>query len=185
MPTYKVAELASRYVKVVMTGDGSDELFGGYDKYTAYLEKYGNNFDVVTYINDISVFTPQLKQSLFNNFSKFDTDVYFPIKSLLERANKSDTLTKLLLIDQEFLLQGNNLVKPDRMGMGNSIEARMPFLDYRVIDYAAGIPARLKINNKETKYILKKTFQNILPSEILYTPKECLLFLSVSGLKRN
>lgn len=171
LPTYKVAELASRYVKVVMTGDGSDELFGGYDKYTAYLEKYGNNFDVVTYINDISVFTPQLKQSLFNNFSKFDTDVYFPIKTLLERTNKSDTLTKLLLIDQEFLLQGNNLVKPDRMGMGNSIEARMPFLDYRVIDYAAGIPAKLKINNKETKYILKKTFENILPSEILYTPK--------------
>lgn len=171
LPTYKVSELAHKYVKVVMTGDGSDEIFAGYDKYFSYLNKFGEEFNVATYINDISVFSYELKRNLFNNFSDFDTDVYLPAKNILERANDSDVLTKMLLIDQNLLLQGNNLVKPDRMGMGNSIEARMPFLDYRVIEYAARIPSNLKINNGETKYILKKTFEKILPHKILYTPK--------------
>ena len=72
----------------------------------------------------------------------------------------------------KLLLDGNNLVKPDRMGMGNSMEARMPMLDYRLVEYIAKIPSEYKIHHGETKYILKKLAEKILPYDIVYRKKQ-------------
>ncbi|MCL1479008.1 MAG: asparagine synthase C-terminal domain-containing protein [Marinobacter sp.] len=57
------------------------------------------------------------------------------------------------------------------MSMANSLETRAPLLDYRVVEYAAQIPAALKLHGKEKKYILKKTFERMLPEDVLYRKK--------------
>jgi asparagine synthase (glutamine-hydrolysing) len=57
------------------------------------------------------------------------------------------------------------------MSMANSLETRAPLLDYRVVEYAAQIPSAVKLNGKEKKYILKKTFERMLPEDILYRKK--------------
>lgn len=170
LPTFKVAELAHQYVKVVMTGDGSDELFAGYDKYKNYMSKY-STFGISEYLENNAVFTTDLKQKILVDKEKFDADIEEPIKNALSGMNNIDLLSKLLILDQKLLLNGNNLVKPDRMGMGNSIEARMPFLDHRVIEYASKIPSELKIKGNISKYILKRAFEKYLPQDILYTKK--------------
>jgi asparagine synthase (glutamine-hydrolysing) len=64
------------------------------------------------------------------------------------------------------------MVKVDRMSMAASLEARAPFLDYRVVEYAATIPSALKIRGTQTKYILKKAMAPLLPPEIINRGKE-------------
>jgi asparagine synthetase B (glutamine-hydrolysing) len=64
------------------------------------------------------------------------------------------------------------LVKEDRASMAVTLEARVPLLDHELAEFAAGIPSHFKIRRGETKYILKKTYENILPKEILYRPKQ-------------
>ena len=59
----------------------------------------------------------------------------------------------------------------DRMAMGNSVEIRVPYLDHRIIEYMAGVPSRYKIRGLNEKYLLKKVFLDLLPSEIIYRNK--------------
>lgn len=86
-------------------------------------------------------------------------------------AQADDHLSRILYTDIKTYLPGDILVKVDRMSMANSLETRAPLLDYRVVEYAASIPAALKLNGKEKKYILKHTFEPLLPHGILYRKK--------------
>ena len=70
------------------------------------------------------------------------------------------------------LLPGNNLVKPDRMGMALSLEARTPFLDYRVMELAFKMPGSLKIKNNQTKYIYKKAVRNLIGDKLTFRKKQ-------------
>jgi asparagine synthase (glutamine-hydrolysing) len=70
------------------------------------------------------------------------------------------------------LLPGNNLTKPDRMGMAASLEARTPYLDYRMVEFAMTIPGNLKLRNGETKYILKRALRRILGDDVLGRRKQ-------------
>ena len=64
------------------------------------------------------------------------------------------------------------MVKVDRMSMAVSLEARAPFLDYRLVEFCASLPPHLRLNGKRSKYILKEAFRGILPDEILDRRKE-------------
>ncbi len=86
-------------------------------------------------------------------------------------APAGDHLSRILYTDIHTYLPGDILVKVDRMSMANSLETRAPLLDYRVVEYAASIPAALKLRGKEKKYILKETFSGLLTDEILYRRK--------------
>lgn len=77
----------------------------------------------------------------------------------------------VLYADMKLVLEGDMLVKVDRMSMANSLEVRSPFLDYRLIDYAFQLPADFKNNGKVSKIILKDTFRDILPEEIYHRGK--------------
>jgi asparagine synthase (glutamine-hydrolysing) len=72
----------------------------------------------------------------------------------------------------QYLLSGNNLVKPDRMGMAVSLEARTPFLDYRMMELAFKMPGSLKLKNGETKYIMKKAVSPLIGSDLAYRKKQ-------------
>lgn len=90
---------------------------------------------------------------------------------LYQAADTDNHLSKILYTDIKTYLPGDILVKVDRMSMANSLETRAPILDYRVVEYAATIPANLKLKDKESKYILKKTMERLLTDETLYRKK--------------
>lgn len=86
-------------------------------------------------------------------------------------APAEDHLSRILYADLKTYLPGDILVKVDRMSMANSLETRAPLLDYRVVEYAASIPAALKLRGKEGKSVLKSSFRQLLPEDILYRKK--------------
>jgi asparagine synthase (glutamine-hydrolysing) len=87
------------------------------------------------------------------------------------RLQGADFLTRMLYTDIKSYLPGDILVKVDRMSMAHSLEVRAPLLDYRVVEFAATLPARLKIRGGEKKLLLKKAFSTELPGPILYRRK--------------
>jgi len=164
LPTFKVSEIAKNKVTVVLTGDGGDELFGGYEK---YIDKTNN--DLKTYFKNITIFDDEEKTNIANlnhsnSFNFFNT--------IAKEVNHQDHLNKKLYLDMKTLLPGNNLVKPDRMGMALSLEARTPFLDYRVMELAFKMPGSLKIKNNETKYIYKKAVRNLIGDKLTFRKKQ-------------
>ena len=145
MPTLRVSELAAKHVKVVLTGDGGDELFAGYDKYAAFFARP----DAQTlpaaayqrqYFDSISLFSPAAKLALYQPTVRdqlADIDSFEQAaQPWFDESQHFDRVNQALYLDMQLLLSGNNLVKPDRMGMAVSIEARTPFLDYRIMEFA-------------------------------------------------
>ncbi|EJD6048917.1 asparagine synthase (glutamine-hydrolyzing) [Providencia rettgeri] len=180
MPTYKVAQLASEHVKMVLTGDGADELFAGYDKYLNYFNQ--NNEKELTseefiqsYSSNISLFKESELKQLFapHVFDKTPKNALSTrVKDLIASVPHMDRINQALYIDTMLLLSGNNLVKPDRMGMASSIENRAPFLDYRIIEFAFGLPGNVKLHNNETKYIYKKAVEPLIGKNLTYRKKQ-------------
>lgn len=178
LPTYKVAELASKKVKVVLTGDGADELFAGYDKYKEFFSREINYSDTEfynSYIVSISLFTESEKEQLFSRKLK-DLLNGYDFRDDLDRyfieSNEMDRVNQALYLDTKLLLSGNNLVKPDRTGMAVSIENRAPFLDYRLIELAFSMPGGLKLKGGETKYIYKKAVSPLIGCDLAYRKKQ-------------
>ncbi len=88
-----------------------------------------------------------------------------------DRVQNVDPIGKLLYVNTKTYLPGDLLVKTDRMSMANSLEARCPFLDQQLVEFAAQIPTDLKLRGLTKKYILKKALQEIVPREILHRKK--------------
>ncbi|HKL21855.1 MAG TPA: asparagine synthase-related protein, partial [Tichowtungia sp.] len=86
-------------------------------------------------------------------------------------APAEDHLSRILYTDIKTYLPGDILVKVDRMSMANSLETRAPLLDYRVVEYAASIPAALKLRGKDGKAVFKSSLRRLLPDDILYRKK--------------
>lgn len=180
MPTYRVSQLAVEHVKMVLTGDGADELFAGYDKYKNFFnEEVLNDFNNETfqqkYHENISLFSDNEKCKMYTKdfMKKLGDPSSFEItKELFYKSKEMDRINQALYIDTMLLLPGNNLVKPDRMGMAVSLEARTPFLDYRMVEFSFGMPGHLKLRNAETKYIYKKAVTPLLGKELVYRKKQ-------------
>ncbi len=88
------------------------------------------------------------------------------------RHEKSDYLRRMAYIELQHRLPELLLMRVDKMAMAASVEARVPFLDHRLVEYAMNVPGRLKIRNGTTKYILKKAVEGILPPEIIHRKKK-------------
>ncbi len=114
------------------------------------------------------------KQVLFDNWWDHDTELADPA---LEHTQKflqgytGDRLNRILYSDLKDSLPGDMLNKVDWMSMRNSLEVRVPFLDHRVVDLAFSMPGKLKLHRGKTKYILKETFKDILPTSLYNRPK--------------
>jgi len=102
-------------------------------------------------------------------------DPYAHVRHFFKTAPSRDPLDQQEFVDIHTYLVDDILVKVDRMSMATSLEARVPFLDYRVVEFSATIPSQLKLaglSHQKTKYILKKSMENVLPQEIIYRGKE-------------
>jgi asparagine synthase (glutamine-hydrolysing) len=210
LPLYFVSKLASRHVKVVLTGEGSDELLAGYGKYrTTMLNlRLGRAYHQLApqslrlaikkiiaamsdgsplkrklvrsflslapdieeiYFDNFSVFSSRLQASLFTEESRERMQQNQPYKISLEHLKDSDAealLDKLLATDLKTYLH-ELLMKQDQMSMAASIESRVPFLDHKLVEFAARLPVRMKLRGLTTKYILRQAMRNRLPQEIL------------------
>jgi len=180
LPTYRVAQLAAKHVKVVLTGDGGDELFAGYDKYATFFSQANveslepKEFQQV-YYQHMTLFDEAEKKKLYHQSFAHQLqgiDSYSIVQPWFDRVQGMDCINQTLFLDCMLLLPGNNLVKPDRMGMAVSLEARTPFLDYRVVDLAFRMPGRMKLHDGVTKYILKKTVLPLIGHQLTYRKKQ-------------
>jgi|UPI000786D2DD asparagine synthase (glutamine-hydrolysing) len=121
-----------------------------------------------------SFFRRSLWEEVVRDDFRRDTRGYDPAditRNHYRNAGSDDHLSRILYTDIKTYLPGDILVKVDRMSMANSLETRAPLLDYRVVEYAAGIPSALKMRGKEKKHILKETFSRLLTKDILYRKK--------------
>lgn len=182
MPTLRVSELAARHVKVVLTGDGGDELFAGYDKYAAFFARADAqtmptaNFQR-QYFDSISLFSKAAKTELYQPHVRRQLEGLDSFeqaaKPWFDEAQHFDRVNQALYLDMQLLLNGNNLVKPDRMGMAVSIEARTPFLDYRMMEFAFRSRGVTKLSAEgDKKHWFKKAAAPLIGETLAHRKKQ-------------
>jgi len=199
IPLYFVCQLTAKHVKVVLSGEGSDELFGGYPAYRRMqlLERYrslpaaarrlvepilkraladsklGRYLDLAASplerrYSGGHLYDVRLRDTLYRpEFAAAAGDPFAAVAPVYAASQEWDTLGRLLYLDTKTWLPNDILIKADRMSMANSIELRVPFLDYRLIEYAASIPSRFKVRGSTSKYVLKRALQGLVPQWIL------------------
>jgi asparagine synthase (glutamine-hydrolysing) len=200
VPTSLVSRVARQHVTVSLSGTGGDELFGGYPRYGRFrMVKYINNLpSLPKYILRQAVVAAHLflKIEGFHRWLTFfgsrqpDYIIYLQLFNSMfpgrqqgmeqlarfdyyrKHFKYSDDASNAMNCDLSEYLPDDLLVKEDRASMAVTLEARVPLLDHELAEFAAKIPSRFKINRRETKYILKKSYEDILPGEILYRPKQ-------------
>lgn len=201
LPTFLLAKFARETVKVVLTGEGADELFAGYDRYKAAwinegLKRLpgwgrtlaaplarrlgkGNVFRGLPY-DDARAWAGALSSARLDAlFALLSPD----FRARAERADPLDWLKDVselsemshlndaLAYDLKTTLADSLLMKVDKSTMRASLEARVPFLNKPVIEFALGLPSSLKIRFFKGKYILRKVAQRHLPKDLVYRRK--------------
>jgi asparagine synthase (glutamine-hydrolysing) len=208
IPTWYVSEIARRHVTVVLSGDGGDELFGGYERYSphpriAAFDRWsppasrsvaslvwpllphgvtGKNFlrraardERGRYLDQIGYFQRDEKEALLTGDVRgriAGTDAEARLASHFARFGRLPWPGQMMNFDFETYLPEDILTKVDRMSMAHSIESRVPLLDNDVVDFAARLPAALKIRNGRKKHILKEAAAGLLPAGILARRKQ-------------
>lgn len=209
---YYISKLASEHVKVLISGEGGDEAFAGYQNYRnlVWLERLKKmmgplandlgqamkKMEKAIPLGRLKKYVPLLSLPLakyyysrtsspFTLINSEFKDVYIsafrntinkefsiePSKACFRDGDFVDNLSKMLYVDTKTWLPDDLLVKADKMTMANSVELRVPLLDHKVLEFAAGLPSSFKLNGFTTKYILKETFKNMVPKEIINRPK--------------
>jgi asparagine synthase (glutamine-hydrolysing) len=117
------------------------------------------------YLNWVGIFSPSLINDLLTD--KFEPDPVSHFQTYFDSSHDSDLIGQLLTVNMKSYLPGDLLVKTDRMTMANSVEARCPFLDQQLLEFACAIPSELKLRGMTTKYILKRALKDIVLQEII------------------
>lgn len=176
MPMLQVSALAAETVKMVLTGDGADELFAGYDKYVDFFSQneLGRDWED-DYARQSGLLLGDqpdllLRGDLREAFG--ETAPYAQLSDKIRECDYHDPINRILLAETTTLLPGNNLVKPDRMAMAHSLEVRSPFLDYNLAEFAFRMPGSLKLREDESKWIYKRAVEPLLGSELTYRKKQ-------------
>lgn len=192
---------------VVQVGEGSDELFSGYQHYLREFNYYNKFYKIMpSFISKVIYnssnkilkyhpITEYFRRSAYSNGSflggastagftehlkksmNFSLDTQSSSKISIEYMDKAkeknfDYLNQMIYFEIKNRLAELLLMRVDRMSMAHSIEARVPFLDHRLVELAMKIPEKFKIKNKIPKYILKKSCEGILPNSIIYRKKQ-------------
>ena len=137
-------------------------------RYADFIAKIADSLDdpKETYKAFIERFTEREKERLVRNFD-FDRNENVFNKYFVEYYTKDRIIKSISLFDMNVTLPDMFLINVDKMTMAHSIEARVPFLDHKLVEFANTIPLDLKLKGSEEKYILKKAMKDALPKEIL------------------
>src|SRR6266566_3698357 len=165
-----VSRLAREKVKVVLTGEGGDEIFAGYLKYrvTLWNLRAGPLYRKLVPREDqqSALFTSELTGELRDINAYVNSMRFFP-----SNGSNGNLLNRLLYLDTKTYLV-ELLMKQDQMSMAGSIESRVPFLDHKLVEFAARIPARYKVRAFSGKYLLRRAMAHRLPPEVLRRSKK-------------
>jgi asparagine synthase (glutamine-hydrolysing) len=200
LPTYLVSQLAAGEVKVALSGEGGDELFGGYYTYAADLlaERAGwtarflgpvverlpsssarasfdykaKRFVRAAHLPPLErhhgwkeIFSPDARAELTGGRDAFDpVDL---LRDRFEETGEAALLARLQDVDLGTYLVDDLLVKTDRASMAHSLEARVPFLDSVVTNFALSLPSRHKVRGLRKKVLLRKAAEPLVPGELL------------------
>ena len=118
-------------------------------------------------------FTEEHKSKLLiNNLNNSYLKIQEIYNSYNQKSRIDDLLRKFIYLEFKNRLPELLLMRVDKMAMATSVEARVPFLDYRLVEYSFKINSRVKVKNNTTKYILKKAVEGLIPNEIIYRKKQ-------------
>ncbi len=206
LPVWFLSQMSRRHVTVALSGEGADELFGGYQTYLAdryaraarlvpafarrlalqavgFLpvtdEKIGLDYKINRFLGGSLL--PEAEAHFFWNGTFTDAEKHrlyaadgeYPgTRSLAEDDRDAGSLNRFLALDQKYYLTDDILYKCDRMSMAHSLEVRPPFLDHRIVEFAARLPESFKIRGSKLKFILKALMRDKLPAQILDRRKE-------------
>lgn len=129
---------------------------------------------VDAYLHGISLCPRELRRSLFSGDLKAQLHGYDSLERFEEHvAGKSfpDALALVQYLDFKTYLPGDILTKVDRASMAHSLEVRVPFLDYELVEWVARLPSKLKLLHGEGKHVLKQALRPLLPDQVLFRPK--------------
>jgi asparagine synthase (glutamine-hydrolysing) len=207
LATYVLSHRAAQDVKMVLTGEGGDELFAGYARYEG--EQWSSLFryipqpvlnaafmvsdrlpglrrqklalyalslkdEVTRMTNWFPMFNQDAKTDLLSKTSRHrlgDTSTTEVLATQLAKHTPRDRLNRMLYLDTKLWLVDDLLARGDKTSMAASLEARVPFLDHRLIEFAASLPVDMKLRRNTRKYLLKKVSSRLLPHEIIARPK--------------
>ncbi len=191
IPTYLMSRYAKESVTVCLSGEGSDEIFGGYDRYKNTIEK-------VKLLGELTRFTPDLRphvhesiafryEDYIGNLCSFHTKeipalihrnartsedfVRTRFKEFYESMDTSDDLERVQRFDVSTYLADNLFFKVDRASMLASLEVRVPFLDPKLVNFCLSLPFHLRYRSHLQKYLLKKLMTGRIPNEIIFRRK--------------
>ncbi len=202
IPTYYVSKFTREHVTVALSGDGGDELFAGYNAYeklhsisrkriapkllfhylnkltpdymfgkglTYYLSKDKNNLPA-----HFCFWKDYERRRIFNSSIQNELHINTAEKVKIDLLNSMDDdyITRMQKLDIQTYMVDDILTKVDRASMMNSLEARVPLLDHKFAELTFKIPSSFKMKGNSKKHILKETFSNILPSEIISHKKQ-------------
>jgi asparagine synthase (glutamine-hydrolysing) len=211
LPVWFLSRMTAKHVTVALSGEGADEIFGGYQTYLAdgyaqiaryapaMLRRLALGAAGKLPVSDEKIALEyKIKRFLAGSLLPADEAHFywngtFPqseqrqlglttatesvsglCAALTGLPSQREIVNRYLFVDQHYYLPDDILYKCDRMSMGHSLEVRPPFLDHRIVDFAARLPAQLKIKGKTTKRVLRELVAKKLPAEILNRPKEGL-----------
>ncbi len=204
--THMVAKLARRHVKMVLTGEGGDELFAGYARYQG--EQFAKWFrplpswarrglrrvsrqlpglrrakialnaltirdEAERMANWFPMFTDETRAQVLrpeHHLSAGDTADVFA--EHLKDCDAVSSLDRMLYVDSKLWLADYLLLRGDKLTMANSLEARVPLLDHRLVEFAAGLPEHYKLRGKTRKYLLKQVAAELIPDDIIHRKKQ-------------
>ncbi len=208
---YFVSLIASRSVKVTLSGQGADEPWAGYDRHLgvklsqmysripAFLTdrllqsvvlKFVKNEklrrgvtalsepDLLTRLVKVySFYSSAMKERLFlpwvkDRISSDGVEARAALAGLQSDVRHCDPLTQVLYLDTRTNLPDDLLMVGDKTSMANSLEARVPFLDFRLVEFIETLPPSLRLNGLQAKYLHKKALEKWLPKEVVYRKKK-------------
>ncbi len=213
LPTFLLARAAREHVKVILSGEGADELFGGYPTYIGHrlaplydalpsfvrrmlgnaVRRVPSSSRKVTFEFLLKKFvTDAEKPWIERHLAWFGTglpaSIYRSLPAELPELPRvpqdRDPLTGAMLLDYRSYLRDNLLVKVDRATMLSSVEARAPFLDRDVTRFALSLPASLRLRRWTTKWVLKKAATAWLPPDVIDRRKRGLSVPIASWINR-
>ncbi len=164
---YLLSHEVARYVKVAQSGQGADEILGGYHWYPALMRSNDATEDYarVYFDRDHAEMGQALAPSLMNgDYSREFVDDFF------RDCPSSRPIDKTLQLDTQIMMVDDPVKRVDNMAMASGLETRVPFLDHDMVELAARIPAELKVGGGG-KYILKEAARGLVPDEVIDRPK--------------
>jgi len=158
----------SRFVKVVQSGQGADEVFGGYHWYPP-LQQAGDpaeTYRQVFFDRDFAEYASTVSDAVRQR----EDHPFDFVKKHFESPGAPGPVDKALRLDTRVMLVDDPVKRVDNHTMASGLEARVPFLDHELVEFAAKVPADLKIRD-EGKWVLKEAARSVIPAGVIDRPK--------------